>query len=181
MFKKFSELKNPLIFDSSSIFNFGHRGNLENLVSELTTRFDLLITKEVFDEVTKNEGYRLFYQKFISNYFTIVKLRDTTTQIKFITDYSEILGKGELSVLTISHLEGGTVIIDEKLARKIAKRLNLKVIGTLGLLYISHKENLITENLLRKTINLLRQNGFRIPELKHNILIDKYFIDLDKD
>lgn len=180
MLEKLIELKNPLVFDSSSIFNFGHRGNLESILIDLKKKFDLIITNEVIEEITKNEINRDFYEEFIRKYFLFKKIKLKRESDSIIFNLSEKLGKGELSVILTALYTKGTAIIDEKLARKFARQQNIRVIGTLGVLYLYFKKNKIDEVWFRNVILNLRNNGFRIPEINNETSIEKYLTDLEK-
>lgn len=179
MFTKLSDLKNPLIFDSSAIFNFGHRGNLEKILTLLKVSFELIVTNEVIEEIIKNERYRNYYNDLVKNYFIVKKINHTKGAAKIISQYSTNLGKGELSVIIAASSLDGMAVIDEKLARKIAVNLNIDVIGTLGILYVFFKEKKLNEMELRTLISTLRRNGFRIPELNNKTPIEKYFLGFE--
>lgn len=175
MLKKINDLKNPLIFDSSAIFNFGHRGNLEKILIQLKNNFELIITKEVFEEITKNERYRNYYNDLVNKYFVFKNISLTKEATKIISQVSENLGKGELSVIISAISLNGMAVIDEKLARTIAIRFKISVIGTLGILSIFFNEKKLSETELRTLVSTLRNNGFRIPELNNKTTIEKYF------
>lgn len=180
MSEKLIELRNPLVFDSSSIFNFGHRGNLESILIDLRKKFDLIITNEVFEEITKNENKRDFYKEFIRKYFLVKKIKLKSEFNSLIYSFSEKLGKGEQSVILFTLYNQGTAIIDDKLARKFALQYNVRVIGTLGILKHYFKKNKIDEACFRNIIINLRNNGFRIPELNNQTSIEEYLFDLEK-
>ena len=56
------------------------------------------------------------------------------------------LDVGERDVILLAQeMHTDWVIIDEKLGRKVANILGLKIKGTLGILLISHRTNLITK------------------------------------
>jgi uncharacterized protein len=56
-----------------------------------------------------------------------------------------LLDKGEASVIALAlEIENSVIIIDEKKGRKIAKNLNLEVIGSLKVLLIARKKGVIS-------------------------------------
>lgn len=78
---------------------------------------------------------------------------------KLVPDF----GKGEVEVFLLAD-ELGTkdVVLDDQDARRYARRLGLKPIGTLGLLLAARRKGLIPS--LRAEIQRLRELGFRATE-----------------
>ena len=75
------------------------------------------------------------------------------------------LDKGESEVIALAiekNAEG--VVIDEKKGRKVAKRMDLKVIGTLGLLALANAKGIIED--MEKVIKEVKDHGFFISD-KH--------------
>jgi len=68
------------------------------------------------------------------------------------------------------------LLIDEKKGRNIAKSLNIKLLGTLGILNLIKKKNLKNTDELTKNINLLVKKGFY---LSSEVILS--FIDSLKD
>lgn len=54
------------------------------------------------------------------------------------------------------------VVIDEKSAREAAKSLNLEPIGTLGILLIAFKKEIINEDEINKIIKEMMDSKYRI-------------------
>lgn len=73
------------------------------------------------------------------------------------------LDRGEAEVIALAQeLYADLVIIDERLARRHAKRLGLKVTGTLGVLLRAKTLGLVPA--VRPLIEQLRQSGIRLGD-----------------
>lgn len=74
------------------------------------------------------------------------------------------LDEGEAEVIALG-LEIGAdlLLLDEKIARSAAVRLELQVLGTIGLLIWGKKAGLIS-NLANEITLLMREGGFRLSE-----------------
>jgi len=99
-----------------------------------------------------------FRAKKASNRFLISLLREMN------------LGNGECETMVLAHENGLVALIDDLRARKIAKKLGLKVSGTLGVLIKLKERNLIESAY--KEARKLKDLGFYISEnllqeLKH--------------
>jgi predicted nucleic acid-binding protein len=70
-------------------------------------------------------------------------------------------GEAEAVVLA-KELEADYLFLDEKKARRVARILNIRIMGTVGVLGLAAKKGLISN--LDDTFDLLRQNGFRFTE-----------------
>ncbi len=75
------------------------------------------------------------------------------------------LGRGEAEAIVLGiELSADYVCIDEKLARRKAEQLGVKVKGTLGILWEALKRGLISSEEFRKSIDALEDFGFRIEK-----------------
>ena len=73
------------------------------------------------------------------------------------------LDRGEAEVIALAQeLNADLIIIDERLARRHAKRLNLTLTGTLGVL-LKAKENNLTPSIA-PLIQTLQNNGIRLGD-----------------
>jgi len=80
------------------------------------------------------------------------------------------LGQGESQAIAVAMDLQKTVVIDENQARKLAKKLGLKVIGTFGLIKISFEDCLIDENERTKMVNDLGNDQHTETWLKNYVL-----------
>ena len=71
------------------------------------------------------------------------------------------LGEGEAEAIALCLEEREPLLLmDEKEGRNIAKSLNIKVLGTLGILALSHKKGLKKEKQAGENLRDLIKNGF---------------------
>ncbi len=81
--------------------------------------------------------------------------------------YAVDLGRGEREVLTLAAEESDSfVILDDGLARRYAKLLNLRYSGTLGILLKAKKLGLLTE--LKPILTQLTELNFHLDETTRN-------------
>lgn len=161
---KLNTITGPLIFDASAIFNFGHRGELVNLLEKFKGHCELLSTDEVYRQCLIKLEYINYYQNFIKNYFNIRSGKPLENMIETIKSITKKLGNADVSVLILALDTNGTAVIDEKASRKEAKNLSLKIIGTLGLIHYGVERGWISEAESLEKLNKLRNRGFRIPD-----------------
>jgi len=78
------------------------------------------------------------------------------------SDAQEELGEGEAAAIALAAERGHGVLIDEKLGRAVAEGLKLKVIGTVGVLLIARRRNLIPA--AKPLLEDLKTSGHRLSE-----------------
>jgi predicted nucleic acid-binding protein len=81
------------------------------------------------------------------------------------------LDKGEASVIALAlESPGSLLIIDEIKGRKIAQALGITITGTLGVLILAKKENIIPN--IKPILERKKATNFRVdPKLEESILI----------
>lgn len=120
---------------------------------------EVIITREVQNEF----GDSLPAQIIIS------EVKNKKKQIEIETR----LDKGEASSIALAlEISNSTLIIDEVKGRKIAKSLNINIIGTIGVLILADKKGLVKDvmGIILKMVN----KGFRLSDKLIDQLIDKY-------
>lgn len=151
----------PLIFDTSAILNFGHRGELDALLQQLTGTRKLLTTPEVVQEL--RDPQRLsFYHPLIQKYFKVEAAQGTKMSLHEFSRLASVLGPGELSVIQLASDLGGIAVLDETLARAEALKSGILVTGTLGLLADGLKKCWHTDAECVEIVVRLHTNGFRV-------------------
>lgn len=81
---------------------------------------------------------------------------------KLFTLLSDMLDEGESEAIVLSKEMKLMLLIDEKKGRKIAKSMNIKIIGLLGVLIINVKKDFLSQS---EAIGILKQ----IKELKFRV------------
>lgn len=83
------------------------------------------------------------------------KIKNKLAKEYLLTEIDD--GEAEVIILT-EELKTGTIIMDDKLGRRVAKLRGIKVVGTLRILVAAKKKGLITA--VRPLIEKLKENGF---------------------
>ena len=91
-------------------------------------------------------------------------IRTTPLQDPGRADLLSDLDRGEAEVLALAQETGaGLVVIDERLARRHARRLGLSLTGTLGVFLRAKKNGLVTE--IKPLIEQIHRGGIRLGRL----------------
>lgn len=137
-----------IVVDTSCLITLSKIGKVELL-------------KEIFPEIFVPGAVEEEFGYELPEFLRVVAIKD-----KDLLEFStSSLGPGESEVLTLAvELNADGVIIDEKKGRKEAKKLGLKLLGTLGLLLLAKKRGLIDD--LEDMVDKIVENGFYISDSK---------------
>jgi uncharacterized protein len=153
--------------DSSVLLALGKLGYLE-LIGEL---FDItFVAQSVFEEISKDEVASRITE--LKNHGLVEVAKCSNTQL--LNMLSSSLGKGEAeSIVLALELKTDAALLDDLRARKTARRLNVKVIGTLALLRALLHLELIKEKPEELCQRLIEQGFWVDQELCLKVLKTK--------
>jgi len=92
---------------------------------------------------------------------------------KFSTQYH--LGAGETAAISLALSTQYPLLIDEKLGRKIAKELKIKIIGTAGILLLAKRKGLIRK--VFPLLSELQKSGYHLS----NTLIEEILLQAKEE
>ncbi len=138
-----------IISDSTALiilFDLDRVELLENLFERV------YITPIIFDEISVK------YPVVLPPFIEIEKLKDNGifNVLKILLDL------GESEAIALAKEKNLTIIIDEKKGRKIAKEMDLKVIGLLGVVYLNVKKGFLTKDEASGFLDDAINHGYRI-------------------
>jgi len=139
----------PVIF----LHNIGHLDLLQKLYGKVLIA--TAVHKEVIIDNT-DDNYDFISQ---CDWIEVIKIKNDNARKTFITSLH--IGEVETMILAME-MSADLCVLDDLLARKHAKRLNLNVIGTLGILIAAKKLNHI--DAVKPLINQLRSFGMYISD-----------------
>lgn len=142
------------IADSGPLICLARINQLE-LLSRLFSK--ILVPPEVWNEVTvRGQGHPGAYEVSQVTWLTI-----QAPDPQLVKPLSILVDAGEAEAIALAQTTSDCVILlDDSRARKIAQRLNIKQIGTIGLLLRAKRRGLIEK--IRPHIDALIENGIYI-------------------
>lgn len=131
----------------------------------------LNILNELFNEIFIPKAVLSETEHLIDNinklsFIKVVKVKD----INLVQTLNLRLDYGESEVIAYAlESKNNFVLLDDKDARKMAKNLNLKIMGTVGILLLAKRQGLI-KNIRSEIVKLESEINFRLSEtIKNNI------------
>ena len=152
-----------IISDSTSLIILNNIKRLDLL--EVFGR--VYIPKKVYEEINIKNDFIL------PDFIEIKKIKKDELYFYLI----KILDEGESEAIVLAKEMNLGLIIDEKKGRKIAKNLNIKILGFLGILFINYQKKKTSKEEIIKIIDDAKKMGYRISDK----LLKDFFESLNKD
>ena len=147
-----------IISDSTALiilFDLDRVELLENLFERV------YITPIVLDEISVR------YPVVLPSFMKVEKLKDD----KLFNTLKMLLDFGESEAIALAKEKNLTIIIDDKRGRKIAKEMDLKVIGLLGVVYLNVKKGFLTKDEASIFLEDAIGHGYRISRKMVNDIL----------
>ena len=117
------------------------------------------LLRELFSNVLVPRAVAEEYGEPLPSWIEVLEVKDRHL-VQVLLEY---LHRGEAEAIALAvELQGAIIALDDKKARITARRLGLKVIGTLGILILAKKRGLISD--LREEIEKLIHTSFRLSQ-----------------
>ncbi|MBI5447389.1 MAG: DUF3368 domain-containing protein [Gammaproteobacteria bacterium] len=146
-----------IIADASPLIAFGR-------VDQIPLLFDLLgtilipdiVAAECLSELSRSGATAI--QHAIDKGIAEIKPHPTHLHNKSVLLYH--LGAGETAAISLAIATQYPLLIDEKLGRKIAKQLQVKIIGTAGILLLAKQKKLLKK--ISPLLTELQKSGYHL-------------------
>jgi len=104
----------------------------------------------------------------LPEWIVIISVKDKSLQLEL----TAVVDKGEASAIALAHeIENKYLITDDLEARKLAIKLGLSIIGTLGVLLRAKQVGYI--NAVKPFIELMKQTDFRMSDDLYRTVLRK--------
>jgi predicted nucleic acid-binding protein len=141
------------------------------LISELRLLRDIFgkvyltpeVNQEVENGIKAGYSFQLHTRQAINNQQWLFLTQLDNTEFELFAELTKMIHIGEASCLAIAEKRGWLFLTDDFEAREYAKKFNVIVSGTIGVLRASVYKNLITENQGEDFLNVMIKNGYRSP------------------
>jgi predicted nucleic acid-binding protein len=126
----------------------------------------LFILKELYGSIIITQEVSGEFGKTVPGWIDVREVKDK----KYLRLMENFVDLGEASIITLSlEIDDNIVILDDFKARKLAKKLNINITGTLGIIINAKKKNIISST--KEVLYKLRDKGFRISKELENELL----------
>jgi predicted nucleic acid-binding protein len=156
-----------IILDNTVLTSFAH---IDRLDLPYKLFGDVRIPESVYYEgvlkAKKSKRVERIKKSIEEGIITVIKPETIEVAEKF----QRTLGLGERYAIAIGMSKKCLIATDDLKPRRMAKELGLDVIGTLGILRLAYKRNLIDKSELRKLVEMLHEILYFTDELEKWVL-----------
>ena len=150
-----------VVSDTTPIISLLKCQRLEILMDLFT---EIIIPEAVYNELTSNEQFPKEADAIReSDYIKTVTLNDKKLLDIFQRATGLDLGESE-AIVYCDENAVDLLMMDELKGRRVAKQMNIRVIGTLGILQLANEKNLLSGADVRACMDSLRSNSRHISE-----------------
>ena len=147
-----------VVADAGPLIAFGRLRKIEVLARVFES---IVVPRAVFEETQVHTGLPDAQAIVSARVAGLFVVEDSPPDLTRLPPDAE-LGEGEAVAIAFAAERGHGVLIDEKLGRSVAEALNLKVIGTVGVILIARKRGLIPA--VKPLLEELKASGHRLSE-----------------
>lgn len=157
-----------IVFDSTALIHFARAGRLTEL-RQAAADYEPVLLAEVHRELARGGPQRASLDEETKAWLKpAAELTEMTELAAFASYKTELAGGpdrnvGEAAVLAWTSVHGGIAIIDEAVARNIAREDGLQVHGSLWLLIRSFTSGIHDRATVEGTAGDLIRSGMRLP------------------
>ncbi len=151
--------KEAVVADNTVLSNFALIER-EDILAKLFED-TLFTTEEVFKELKRGEQRNVLPER-IWQWIKVLKIESSKEEFLFRL-FTESLGKGESSCLSIAISRDLKVLTDDKDARKLAQRRGVPVSGTVGVLVEAEREGLLSTGEGNTMLSEMIEKGYFSP------------------
>ena len=166
----------PAVSDSTPLIYLAKIGRLSLLSGVFRS---VHIPEAVFDEAVAqgkalNMTDAFIIERAVGDWITVERVKpDVDAEYGFI-DANARLGAGEREALKLCKQLGATYLVaDDHEARRVARILSVKPVGTLGVLVEAHRLGLILKSEALKTLDDLMKAEFRMSVSLYRRVLDE--------
>ncbi|MCM1538857.1 MAG: DUF3368 domain-containing protein [bacterium] len=164
-----------VISDTTPILSLLKAGQLE-LMQKLYQ--SVLVPKAVYRELTENPIYKEEAERIKRvEFFSVIAVENIKSVhiLRSVTGLDE--GESE-ALIMYDEQKADLLLMDEQKGRKVAKQMNVRHIGTAGMLMLAYDKGMIEAAKVKECIDTMLANGIRLGESIYNAVM--VHVGLDK-
>lgn len=132
---------------------------------------EVLIPQAVFNELIVDERFRLEAELIKSKKFITVKPINNPESVSILKRATG-LDQGESEAIVLAdELKADLLLMDEAKGRNVSTQMEIKIMGTIGILMAAYEEHELTSDEVRECIDGLQRAGRHIGQRHYQILL----------
>ncbi|MEE1518125.1 MAG: DUF3368 domain-containing protein [Lachnospiraceae bacterium] len=124
----------------------------------------IVIPKAVYDELTVNEKFAKEILKIKEAEFVKVGEVKNDSSVNILRNVTGLDAGESEAIVMAGEKEADLLLMDEHKGRQVAKKLGIKITGTIGILLQAFDEGMMSKEDVKKCILVLKESNIRISD-----------------
>ena len=124
----------------------------------------IVIPKAVYDELTVNEKFAKEILKIKEAEFVKVGEVKNDSSVNILRNVTGLDAGESEAIVMEGEKEADLLLMDEHKGRQVAKKLGIKITGTIGILLQAFDEGMMSKEDVKKCILVLKESNIRISD-----------------
>lgn len=150
-----------VVSDTTPVISLMKAGQLE-LMRQL---FGVVyIPEAVYRELTDNEAFSEEVKMVQECEFLYMQKVDNEKSVAILQNFTGLDAGESEAIILADEMNSDVLLMDERKGRQVAKKLGIRITGTIGILTQAFDEGILTKEDVERCIERLKESGIRISE-----------------
>lgn len=150
-----------VVSDTTPVISLMKAGQLELLRQFFGVVY---IPEAVYRELTDNEAFSEEVRMVQGCEFLYVQKVDNGKSVAILQNFTGLDAGESEAIILADEMNSDLLLMDEHKGRQVAKKLGIRITGTIGILTQAFDEGMLTKEDVERCIERLKESGIRISE-----------------
>lgn len=150
-----------VVSDTTPVISLMKAGQLELLRQLFGVVY---IPEAVYRELTDNEAFSEEVRMVQECKFLYMQKVDNGKPVAILQDFTGLDAGESEAIILADEMNSDVLLMDERKGRQVAKKLGIRITGTIGILTQAFDEGILTKEDVERCIERLKESGMRISE-----------------
>lgn len=150
-----------VVSDTTPVISLMKAGQLELLRQLFGVVY---IPEAVYRELTDNEAFSEEVRMVQECEFLYMQKVDNGKSVAILQNFTGLDAGESEAIILADEMNSDVLLMDERKGRQVAKKLGIRITGTIGILTQAFDEGILTKEDVERCIERLKESGIRISE-----------------
>lgn len=150
-----------VVSDTTPVISLMKAGQLELLRQLFGVVY---IPEAVYRELTDNEAFSEEVRMVQECEFLYMQKVNNGKSVAILQNFTGLDAGESEAIILADEMNSDVLLMDERRGRQVAKKLGIRITGTIGILTQAFDEGMLTKEDVEKCIERLKESGIRISE-----------------
>lgn len=158
-----------VISDTTPIISLMKAGKLQLLQKMFET---VIVPNAVYRELTENPKYSIEAKQITECSFIHKEIVKNEKAVHILRNVTGLDAGESEAIVMVDEKEANLLLMDEHKGRQVAKKMGIKITGTVGVLLQAYDEKLVSETDVCDCLEKMKENNIRISESLYSMVLE---------